>query len=593
MTPPRSVCFPDPVPDRANLYDRSTVLADVTDSLRHRTTVVRGGRLMGKTSLLNVVALAVEDHGKFAIIRLAPTDSRLAFMAEILDGIRQWVDEHRPNSARAPAASRGLGIGRGWRLHAATLPDAAAQAPINTVAQFCQRIARLSEQVTGVVFLLCVDEFDSLIQNWDEHEARLVLELIAHLDTMPKLPVRFLLTLSTIPELVLTSFRSPILNQSKIVILEPWEADDAAGFSEWLVGDQLTFDAAAQAALFAAAGGHPYFTKAVLSALLSAVPGPAQPRPVSPAQVTEAVQQVVRSPEVDLALHNLVGAHLSAGAVAILDRAGNSPSGVTTRGLADLSSTVSLLASLQADGLLRQQGERYLLRLGIWREWRAVTRTDRDKPPLLRRIARTAGRIRSRRLTSWVLITAVVGPLLAVLVTTVFLEPGRTIAMRPCGPAAHLAVFASYPPFASAGDQQWVRVILLNNGPTQVSGSALLSFPANQARADNANGASFTDLRTGQEATLDVPFTTTASAGWLSTSPARVAFQLAVNADGGCRARRWSISVAPIPRLQPIRSVAAWVLGLFLAPLVVEFGVRRLSRDGRGVRISPGVARDS
>lgn len=372
MTTPRPFYFPDPVPDRANLYDRVPALSDVLDSLRYRTTVIKGGRLIGKTSLLNVVGQLAEEQGEFAMIRLAPADSRVAFMAEILDGIHQWVDEHCDNLPRMPTPEPSVG----------------------SVAQFRQRIA--AERVTGVVFLLCVDELDSLVQNWDEHEARLVLELIEHLDTMPKLPVRFLFTLSTIPDLVLRSFRSPILNQSKIITLEPWDADEAARFIEWLVDDQFIFDEAALTALFAAAGGHPYFTKAVLNTLFTGLPYTPGARYVSAARVVDAARQVVHSPEVDLALTNLLGAHLSADAAAVLDRAGNSPTGVTGRSLGDLPSAGRVLSSLQADGLLCQQGDRYLLRLGVWREWRAATRSPLTRTPLLRRIGQAAKRVRSQ-----------------------------------------------------------------------------------------------------------------------------------------------------------------------------------------------------
>lgn len=582
---PRPVCFPDPVQDRANLYDRSAALADVLDSLTHRTTVIRGGRLMGKTSLLNVVALSIETRGNFAIIRLAPTDSRVEFMAEILDGIHQWVEEHRPVPPHVQAANRGLLIARGRRSHVTPQQaEMAVEHAGNTVAKFCKRIATLSDLATGIVFLLCVDEFDSLIQNWDEHEARLLLELIAHLDTMPRLPVRFLLTLSIIPDLVLSSFRSPILNQAKIVILDPWDEDETARFIEWLVGDQLRFEHDAHAALFAAAGGHPYFTKAVLNALLM-TPRQTGARPVSAAQVATAVDQVVRSPEVDLALNNLVGAHLSADAVALLDRIGNSPAGVTNRGLGDLPSTGQILNILRTEGLLRQQGDRYLLRLGMWRQWRTTTAGDRPRPPRLRNVGRAIKRIRGRSLTSWVVIAAVTGPLLAVILTTAFLAPDRTIVIRPCGSASNLAISATYPAFASAGDRQQIHVIISTYGPTEVNGSAQISFPPGQARPDGSNWKTFM-LRAGDQATFDVAFITTARASWLTGPVTQVDVQLAISAAGPCDQRHWSIAVAPIPHLERVRSVAGTILAVFLVPLGVEFVIRRLLRDGRSPRAS-------
>jgi hypothetical protein len=572
VTTPRSVCFPDPVPDRASLYDRATALTDVLDSVRFRTTVILGGRLIGKTSLLNVVAQVTEEHGEFAMIRLPPADSRAELMAEILDGISQWVDKHGRDWARTPAEEH----------------------PVSTIAQFCQRIATLAEQATGVVFLLCVDEFDSLLQSWDARQARLVLELIGHLATMPGLPVRFLLTMSTIPDLMLHSFRSTILNQSKIVTLEAWDAEEAARFTEWLLGEQFIFDEAALAAIFDAAGGHPYFTKAVLNTLVTGLPYRPGSRYVSAARVAVAVREVARLPEVGLALQNLVGAHLSADAVAVLDRAGSSTTGVSGRSLGDQPSLAPLLASLRADSLLRQQGDRYVLRLGLWREWRAATQGFPVRASLLRRIGRVSRHIGLRHATSCVLLGGVAIPLAAALISTAYLAQERTIAMQPCGPsAAGLAVYAAYPAFASTGDRQQIEVTVVNNGPGDVDGSALLSFSAGQAEQNSTNGTAFTGLRPGEEATLQVGFTTTAPAGWLHPSRSHVGVQLAVSAGRACRTQHWSISVAPIPRLQLIQKVAVTAVVVFLVPLVVELAVRRFFPDGDGPRSDAGDPKDS
>ncbi len=569
MTTSRSVCFPDPVPDRANLYDRDLALADVLDSVRVRTTVILGGRLIGKTSLLNVVAQVTEEHGELAMIRLAPADSRAELMAEILDGISQWVDEHGGGSARTSAEEH----------------------PVSTIAQFCQRITALAEQATGAVFLLCVDEFDSLLESWDARQARLVLELIGHLATMPGLPVRFLLTMSTIPDLMLHSFRSTILNQSKIVTLEAWDAEETARFTEWLVGEQFIVDEAALAAIFDAAGGHPYFTKAILNTLVTGLPYTPGSRYISAARIAVAVQEVVRSPEVDLALANLVGAHLSADAVAILDRAGNSAAGVSGRSLGDQPSLAPLLPSLRADGLLRQQGDRYVLRLGLWREWRAATQGFPARVSLLRRIGRVSRQVGLRRATSYILLSAVAIPLAAALTSTAYLAQERTIAMRPCGPStAGLAVYAAYPGFASAGDRQQIDITVVNDGSSDADGSVLLNFSA--ARPDSANGTAFNGLRPGEEATLQVGFTTTAPTGWLYPSRSHVGVALAVSAGAACQTRRWSISVAPIPRLQLIQKAAVTAGAVFLVPLVVELAIRRLFPEGDVPRAAAGDPKD-
>jgi len=572
MTAPRPVYFPDPVSDRVSLYDRVGSLTEVLDSLRHRSTVIRGARLMGKTSLLNIVALAFEDDGQYAMIRLAPADSRLAFMAEILDGIEQWVEEHRSGPTRLAVASRGRTAASGFRSrrHAQTEPD---QHPLGTVAQFCQRIARLAELASGVVFVLCVDEFDSLIQDWDEHEARVVLELIAHLDAMPKLPIRFLLTMSTIPALALTSYRSPMLNQAKIVTLNPWDDDEAHSFARWLADGRFTFDDEALATLFAAAGGHPYFTKAVLNALLTGPLGGPTSGQVTAAQVADAVRQAARSPEVDVALENLIRVHLSPDAVAILDHAGNSSAGISGRTLADHEPSGHLLTSLQADGLLRRHGDRYLLRLGLWREWRAAINENRVRPALLHRIGRAARRVGPWRATSCMMVGA---PLLAILLATGYLAQQRTVPYPHCvGQAADLACFVHYPLFASSGDTEEVDVLIANKGHAAVAVRAQITTL--RGADDTAGNAQSGVLHPGAARTLTVHFITEAPAGWTLFRPSHVVLALTVTARGTVT-RRWSIEVAPIPRLQLIRQVAGFVLIVLLIPFLIPLGVEYVMR---------------
>jgi hypothetical protein len=542
---PRPIYFPDPVVSRADLYDRASAVADVLDSLRHRTTIVLGGRLIGKTSLLNVVEQLAAKQGGLALIRLASADSRSDFMAEILDGIRDWVDDHRRNSQRMRAQEPSAG----------------------TVAQLCKRIATLAGRVTGVVFVVCIEEFDSLVENMDKHEARLVLDLIGHLDMMPTLPVRFLLTMSAIPRLVITSYSSSIINKSRIVFLRPWDAEEAARFAEWLADGRFIFDEAAVTALFEAAGGHPYFTKAVLSALIADLPATPGVRCITAQRIAAAVQHVVSSSEVGITLQNLVSAHLSAAAVAVLDRAGSSPAGMTARNVADMPDAGRILGALRDDGLMRQQGDRHLLRLGLWREWRAVTRSVERRPPLVRRIALAARRVRLRRATSGALFGVVALPL---LFATAYLAIQKTVVLLPCGASTGpLAVDATYPAFASPGDHQQFRLLFRNCGNKTLRGYAFVSFPRGLALTQSQNGIPIS-LGPQAQHPADVDFTTTASAGWLIWPVAPVGVKVTISVDGARRTLHWSIGVAPVPRLQAIQHVAASVFALFLVPLLVH-----------------------
>jgi hypothetical protein len=387
--------------------------------------------------------------------------------------------------------------------------------------------------------------------------------------------------MSAVPELLLSSPRSPFINKTRIVPLELWDADETARFIEWLAGDDFIFDNAALDDLFLAAGGHPYFTKAVLDTLITGQASAPGSRYVSAARVAAAVQKVVRSPEVDFALTHLAGAHLSADAAGkILDRAANSPAGISGRTVSELPSAGKLLNRLQGDGLLQQQGDRYLLRLGLWREWRTTTQGVIARPPLLHRIRGAVRRARHQHALLFMLFATLAVSLLTTLLATVYLVQERTIVNQPCGAsAATLMVHATYPVFASSGDQQQIHVVIVNNGKTDVDGSALVSFSAGQAQLDSTNGTTFNGLRPGEEARLDVNFTTIAPPGWLINSGSHVGTELVISANGGCEAEHWSMNVAPIPRLQLVQKLAGGALAIFLLPLMVELVAGRLLHE--------------
>ena len=550
----REIYFPDPVERAVDLFDRHGSLAQVQEGLRYRTTVIMGGRLVGKTSLLNVAAQWADEHASFAVTRIAPVTSRVELMAEIIDCIHEWVIT---NCANGTDLGELADVGR-------------------TVAQFKNHLTKLGSYAPGVRFVLCVDEFDSVLEACDERDARQILDLIVHLVTVPGLPIRLFMTMTRAPELIQTSYRSPILNQATIVKIEPWPESQASKFVDWLVQGQLVLDDAARRALFVACGGHPYFTKAVIHILQSARAGGYADDPVSAAEMESAIRRAARAPEVNLALSNLVNAHIPDVAVTMLDRLRGGSVARRNTGL-----TGDALKGLVECGLIGQDGDRYSLRLGIWRDWRELVPADSDRRGVLRFVDAVKRVVFNRVITNAIMVILGVS-VLVLIVSTMYLLPMGTHLGRGCGgPASAIQIRAAYPKHLSRGDTQDLQLIVVNSGSVDsANGSIVVKFPAGGAELISANSITYRELRPGEQMIRDVSFTTVGSS---------VPVALLVSENGvTCPTQQWSMSAAPVPRLKLLQKSAVALFLFFFLPFVVELMARRFR--GRGHKHEENVS---
>jgi hypothetical protein len=582
VTATRELVFPDAVEHAPDLFDRDPQLEQVQEALlrpARRTVVLFGGRLVGKTSLLNVLAQWAEADASYLVIRLAHAGTRDDFMAEIVHGIHERVGADRA-TARELFGQDGI-------------------FQTTTVARFVRVVQDLAARARGMRFLLCVDELDSFLQGCGEETARQILGLVLHLTEQAKLPIRFLFTMSRIPVQIRDSYGSPFLNQATIIELRPWSAGQTRAFTEWLLDGRLQLDAAAHAAAYAAAGGHPYFTKALLRALLTAHPADPPAAAPSPAMVLAAAGAAVRSREVGVALSNLAGVYLPAGAVEVLDRVAASPGGLAAGSLRDLPVTDELLETLADAGLLAHADRRYLLRLGMWKLWRDIRRY-REQPGRLARLAALTRLATLGRAFRWPggrtvrigLLSALV-LLLALAFGPGLLFPSQQRNFFACGGAASgLRLTVSYPAYVSIGDEHELRVEVANQSEQAdpVDGTVVVRFPSRAGEdvdvpEHDDNALRFDRLRPGEQKSLVVGFTPIQPTGWWPDRGAEVPVRLEINAVGAsCLDRSWSLPVAPLPYLRKLQRGALGLVLLLPAPMVIEAVVRRIGshRDARG-----------
>jgi hypothetical protein len=567
MTAPRDLVFPEAVEDGADLFGRDRQVDQIRAVLRRsarQIVVVLGGRLVGKTSLLNVVTQWAEAEASYVVVRLAHAGTREALMAEIAHGMYERVGADR-------ATARVLS-GRDGTFHTAT------------VAQFVRVVQDFAARARDRRFLLCVDELDSLLQGCTDHTSREVLDLILHLTAQTKLPIRFLFTMSRIPVRIRHSYGSPFLNKANIVELRPWSRPPSEEFADWLLAGRLRLDGAGHTALYAAAGGHPYFTKAVLRELLRAHPVAAPDAAPPPEAIDDAARAAVRSREVDIALSNMATGFLPEDAAAVLERVAAAPAGLVAGALRDLPAPGEVLDTLTEAGLLASDGRRYALRLGLWRLWRGTRRSGRSRRPpgrlaWLGRILRWPGGRVVR-----VVVLSVLALLLALAFGPGLLFPEQERDLSPCGGAARdLRLTVSHPSFVSIGDEHELRVSVTNagRGSDDLHGSVVIDFPAGGVTMHDDNTLSFDGLQPNGQQIQVVRFTAVQPGRLLPDTSAGLPVDLTIKVgDTICPPHRFSLPVAPLPYLRNLKGGVVALVLLLPAPMVLEVLVRRF-RAGR------------
>lgn len=345
--------FPNPIETKSDLFDREPELAEVQETVRspaRRPAAIMGERVMGKTSLLNVVIEWATEESQLSVLQLPHVSSRDAFVEELLDGI----------AAEAHTS-----------LHQLGLRDDRGRLRLSTVTEFARVAGELTAAAAGQTFVLCLEELDSMLVNCpDDTSANQILDLILHLVSRTSLPIKFVFTITRTAPQILRSDASPFLSAARIVHLGSWTPEQAGQFARQLLAGMSTLDPSAEERLYALGGGHPYLTKALLQALLdlrtrpAGSPGPAG-ETVTAEDLAAAVEAAIASPEVDFTLENVAKVHFTAEQLALLRRAADQPDLVL--GPEPAGPAAHELANR---GYLRPEpGGRYRLAYGLLGEW--------------------------------------------------------------------------------------------------------------------------------------------------------------------------------------------------------------------------------
>jgi hypothetical protein len=333
MFPAVELNFPNPVETRADLFDRDAELQLVLAALRsvaRRPIVIMGERVMGKTSLLNVAAEAAAVDLRRAVLHLPHVEDRDGFAEELLEGIAGEV---------------------GTSLYREGLRDGNGDLRLST-SELVGVAGELSARRGDGGLLLCLEELDSmLVKCPGDGSAQRLLDLILELVTSTSLPLELLCTMTRTDRQLLGADAGPLVRAACVARLEPWSLEATGELVSWLFKGTVTLPRDAQETLYAACGGHPYLTKAVLQALRGG-------EEVTTDRLRAAIAATVASPELDFTLENIVKVHLSPAELRLLVEVagrGGRIDGPDLRALGDRYPEVAL--RLQRRGYLRPSGD--------------------------------------------------------------------------------------------------------------------------------------------------------------------------------------------------------------------------------------------
>jgi hypothetical protein len=339
----RDLHFPEAVKNAADFFDREGEFVQIQRMLvspvRKPITIV-GERKIGKTSLLNVIADWLVQKPTHRVHFLPDTYTRDEFIAEMLQAICNATGDD---------------------LHQTGLLNSEGRFRLVTKGEFVQVAKRLTSQEPLSTFFFCIDEFDGMLSNWDDLTAKEISSLVFYLIEKTDLPIKFLFTMNQITKQIQRYYPSHFLSAGNIYRLKLWSDEQSRDFVEWLLEGRFVFTPEAFARLFCVAGGHPYFTKAILSALYERYETMPEGFSITPDDLAPAIDASLHSEEVGYILSNILEMHFSEEEKTLLREIFSNPQTNPRNS--------SIARNLVTRGYLDEQGTTYNLRLGILRHW--------------------------------------------------------------------------------------------------------------------------------------------------------------------------------------------------------------------------------
>ncbi len=289
--------FPNAVRDQNDLFGRAAEIETARQALRARSRqpiVILGERLIGKTSLHQVLARELDQDARKSVLAIFPPPAyTLAlFASEIVESIRADLSLLGV-AAHTPAIT------------------ARAQAQAMTQAEFLLLCRQLLSALPHATVVLCIDEFDSLLLKCAKPEQQAILDFTSTLAERGDLPLILLFTMSHPTEKIGDAYPLRFLAKSFKIPLPPLDAASTAELVLQLLASRFEVAESAQKEIWKFSGGHPYFVKLVLQNVLDLHFANQAVKVLTAEMVQQAARRAQSSIEARFSLTNILSEHFS------------------------------------------------------------------------------------------------------------------------------------------------------------------------------------------------------------------------------------------------------------------------------------------
>lgn len=353
---PVTSTFPMAVRYKQDFYDRRAALDQVRQELQDNgkdpqsVVLIRGERRLGKTSFINRIKTIISEEDwnghRFLISSLEP-------------GAIRTVGE----LAREMWGSFTRSLQEADILPVVELEAAPSfNSPFSTDS-FVHQLTRLGRQLSGVTFIVIMDEFDKM-KDIGEIEFRQMIDLVHTIVEKTEFPVLFFVSLlQPLP----SHYGSDI--PFKDIALPPFERTEIESMIRALLVGYAQPDESALTCIFELSGGQPYFSKLLLSNLYELGALDSERNSFSSEAVIQSVHIGVKQQYVLRVLEEIYHWHFSESERRAVLFAAKMNRILTKREIESLDIGGGC-ASLERRGYLHQpsKGE-YQLRLGLLAHW--------------------------------------------------------------------------------------------------------------------------------------------------------------------------------------------------------------------------------
>jgi hypothetical protein len=283
--------FPNAILDERDFFGRLDLLNEIRRTFLQRKRVpilVIGERRIGKTSLQNIAIqqLLASEQGDFRVLNIEPRGitSYAQFIQAVMRQLTSW-------------------------MRTCANPGAALPKMVDSNEDFEFVLSDILESQKKEL-IICIDEFDEIVRGLGE-ELPALIGMFYYLIERTRLPIHFFFTMTHIPHQMEEEVPSSLVSMSQIFMLSPLSFTEMKKLSLGLTGGALDWPDEALEELFRLSGGHPYFTKLILSCLLALCPPGSAALQVTPELLRRAVFSAVHDPKADHVMKNLYKVHFS------------------------------------------------------------------------------------------------------------------------------------------------------------------------------------------------------------------------------------------------------------------------------------------